>query len=197
MTDRNRQIISAISALLVLLAVGYLSFLGIRAAWNALTSYNSEITVAIVAGAGTIIVSVVSIVVGKAYEARAQIQKEIRAKKVPVYEELIAFMTRLLASEKVGVAPTEREMLEFMAGFTQRITVWGSDSVLLAWVTWRRAALQQRESRADLVRLMSVYENMILAIRKDLGHKNKDLRRGDILSLNLNDVDEYFPRHSA
>jgi len=33
---------------------------------------------------------------------------------------------------------------------------------------------------------------LILAIRRDLGHKNSGLKRGDILALFVNDIDKHL-----
>ena len=109
-----------------------------RATVRVLESLDSGIAVAIIAAAATVFVSVLSIVIGKVYESRALIQKEHREKKIPVYEDLIKFMFRVLMGTKTGDIPSEKEMIEFMSGFTQRMMVWGSDDVLYAWVQWRR-----------------------------------------------------------
>ncbi|MCH7729499.1 MAG: hypothetical protein IH991_23940 [Planctomycetes bacterium] len=39
--------------------------------------------------------------------------------------------------------------------------------------------------------LMFIYEDLIRAIRRDLGHKNKDLTKGKLLSLFVNDIANY------
>ena len=38
---------------------------------------------------------------------------------------------------------------------------------------------------------MFIYEDLIRAVRKDLGHKNKDLTKGKLLSLFINDIANY------
>jgi hypothetical protein len=35
-----------------------------------------------------------------------------------------------------------------------------------------------------------MFEQVLLVIRRDLGHANKDLARGDLLALWINDIDE-------
>jgi len=129
-------------------------------------------------------------VLGKAYEGRAIVRKEHREKKIPVYEDLIKFMFRILMGTKTGNTPTEKEMLDFMSDFTQSIMVWGSDDVLAAWVKWRRTAVNAEELKANPMKLMLLYEDLILTIRSDLGHKNRSLRTGDVLALFVNDIDQ-------
>jgi len=81
-------------------------------------------------------------------------------------------------------------MLEFMSDFNQRIMVWGSDDVLAVWVQWRRAATNESDVKANPMKLMLLYEQLILTIRRDLGHKNSNLNTGDVLALFINDIDQ-------
>ncbi|MCW5892623.1 MAG: hypothetical protein KIT14_19080 [bacterium] len=174
----------------MLAALLYGTIVAVRAGARVLASLDSDIAVAIIAAAATAFVSVLSIVLAKAYEARALVLKEHREKKTPVYEDLIKFMFRILMGAKTGKAPTEKEMLDFMSDFTQRVIVWGSDDVLAAWVKWRRTAVNAEALKTNPMTLMLLYEQLILTIRRDLGHKNQNLRTGDVLALFVNDIDQ-------
>jgi hypothetical protein len=146
---------------------------------------NTDLAVAIIAGSVTVIVSIVSLIISKYYERRDKIQQEIRQKKIPVYEELIAFLTTTIFAEKMGeTKPTEVEIVKFFANFTNKMIVWGSDEVLNAYQTMRSHTLNGKNS----VELLFLYEKLLFEIRKDLGHKNKNLDRGSVLSLFVNDV---------
>lgn len=67
-----------------------------------MSSVDSQISTAIIAGAVAVIVSVMSIVVGKVYESRARVEKENRDKKITVYEDLLNFMSNILMGVKGG-----------------------------------------------------------------------------------------------
>jgi len=190
MKPKARQTLSAMLGFVLLAAFAYGAFVAVRAAVQVLASLNSDIAVATIAASATAFVSVLSIVLGKAYEARALVRQQHRERKVPVYEDLIKFMFRVLMGPKTDDAPTEKEVLQFMSDFTQRIMVWGSDEVLAAWVRWRRAATDAADLEANPMRLMLLYEQLILTIRRDLGHRNKSLATGDVLALFVNDIDQ-------
>ena len=192
MKTKINQILSVLLGLILFAAILYGAFIFIRAAMRILTSLDSDIAVAIIAAAATVFVSVLSIVLGKAYESRTLIQKEHREKKIPVYEDLIKFMFRILMGVKTGDQPTEKEIIDFMSHFTQRIMVWGSDDVLAAWVKWRRAAIDEQDLKKNPIKLMLLYEDLILTIRRDLGHKNKNIGEGDVLALFVNDIDQHL-----
>ncbi len=189
--------LSIIFGFTLLAILVYITFIGIRSAVRVLTALDSDIAVAIIAASATVLVSVISIVLGKAYEARALIQKEHREKKIPVYEDLFKFIFRILTGNRIGGAPSENEILEFMADFTQRIMVWGSDDVVAALVRWRRIALDEEELKNNPIKLLLLYEQLILAIRRDLGHRNTNLGTGDLLALFVNDIDDQLIEKQA
>jgi hypothetical protein len=188
MSPKARQNFLGLVGLVLVAAVLLGVFVAIRGAFRIFASLNSDIAVAIIAAAATVFVSVLSIVLGKVYEARERIQKEHREKKIPVYDDLIRFMFRVMMVSKTGDSPTEKETLDFVIGFNQRIMIWGADEVLAAWVKWRRFATEQAAASPEPLKLLFLYEEVILAIRRDLGHKNKGLKRSDILALFVNDI---------
>ncbi len=195
-TLNARRILSLIVFFVFIAVFAYGLFVSVRGAMRVLASLDSDLAIAIIAAAATVLVSVLSIVLGKAYESLALIQREHREKKIPVYEDLIKFMFRILMGSKTGDGPTEKEMLGFMSDFNQRIMVWGSDDVLAAWVKWRRAATSEANVKADPMKVMLLYEQLILTIRHDLGHRNKNLGQGDVLALFVNDIDQALKKKS-
>ena len=189
MRHKFRQTLLVIVSFVLLALFAHIAFVAIPGI-RAFTSLDSDVAAAIIAASATIFVSVLSIILGKIYETRAYIQKEHREKKIPVYEDLIKFTFSSIMGTRTGAKPTESEILEFMSDFTQRIMVWGSDDVLAAWIKLRRAALNEEELKSNPVKLLLLYEQLILTIRRDLGHKNRNLDTGDVLALFVNDIDQ-------
>lgn len=150
-----------------------------------------EIATAIIAGSATILVSVLTLVLSKQWERRLEIEQEHRKQKLPIYEEFMAFWFKVLLSHKPGMNPvSEEEMVEFFSTFTQKLIVWGSDEVLKEYSTFRRQSyvLAEQPSSAHLEPLL-IFEQPLYAIRSDVGHKNRDLKLGDLLALFITDVD--------
>jgi hypothetical protein len=159
--------------------------------FRSLTNIKSDISVAIVAASATITVSIVSLVISKVMETRATIIQELRAKKVPIYEELISTMFKFQFAEKLGEERmSEAELIRFFANLTEKLTIWGSDGIIRAFSDSRLASSRI----ANPEDILFIYENLLLEIRKDLGHKNKNLKRGTILSLFINDIEQYLRR---
>ena len=42
--------------------------------------------------------------------------------------------------------------------------------------------------------MLLVWEKLLLAIRKELGHSNKGLQQWDVLKVFVNDIDDHIPR---
>lgn len=194
-----RVLVSFIFGLAVLAASGYGVFVLVRASWRVIRNLESDLAVAIVAAAASVLVSVLSIAVGRLFETRAKIQEQNREKKVPVYEELMEFMMRVLLGDKLGKPVPEAEVVQFLTGFTQRIMVWGSDDVLSAWVKFRRQTIQAGAGNGRSMDAIFIFEDIVKAMRRDLGHRNSGVARGDILALFVNDIDQHLParRRSA
>lgn len=149
-----------------------------------------EILAAIIAGSSTIIVSVVSITIGKYYERKLIIEEELRQKKIPMYVEFVGFWFKLIMVEKIGRKITEKELIEYFNKFTQQLLIWGSDGVVKQWSELR--GLTINASDASNFNNMFEFEKLLYEIRKDIGHKNKGLNKGDLLGLFINDLDKYI-----
>jgi hypothetical protein len=80
--------------------------------------------------------------------------------------------------------------------------IWGSDDVFKEFATFRRQSvalaakrqqtLPQGELSAESLQALLTFEKLLYAIRADVGHKNKGLVEGDLLSLFVNDIDKYL-----
>lgn len=142
---------------------------------------------AIIAAAATVLVSVLTLVISKRYEHQREIEQEHRKQKTPVYEEFIAQLFKMMMGGKHGnPTVTEDELMNFFSNFSQKLLIWGSDKVVQQYVVYRNAGT------ADGLQHMVRLEDLIYAIRADLGHKNAGLKQGDMFRMFINDFDEYF-----
>ena len=146
-----------------------------------MTAPPSDLTGVIIAASVAILVTVITAVAGKLYEQHLKIRDELRAKKAPIYEKHIAtFFKVLLAPKITGKALNQEEAATAFAGVAEQMIVWGSPDVIKAWNNFK--AVAQTAQGADLL------EGIFKAMRKDLGHEDKDLNKGDLLRLFVNDL---------
>lgn len=180
---------------LLLAVMGVLAFLLVRLVWQALNSASTQIAAAVIAVAGTVLVSVASLICAKYWERRRETEQEHRNRKIPVYEEFLPFWFKVLMADKPGMERVdEAEIIRFMSGFTQKIMVWGSDQVIKQYSVFYRIirALPSKhpvEPAATVTALVEL-EKLILAIRSDTGHRNQGIQKGDLLSLFITDISQ-------
>lgn len=98
-------------------------------------------------------------------------------------------MSRVLKATKSGTQLSEQEITEFMFDFTQQLIVWGADEVIAAFYRFKKQSTSTNSQN-----VLFLVEDLLLAIRKDLGHKNKGLTQGRLLGLFVNNIENYLPR---
>lgn len=158
-----------------------------------ITSSNSNIIVALIAG----IITVTGYFITRYLEKRKIVEQQIREQKLPIYEEFLDFFFKMMHRNKSDKL-SDQELKKFVIGFSKKGIIWLSDDTLKAYVNWRdKATTLGKEgilSKEDNIRSLLEFEKLLLAFRKDIGHKNLNLRKGDILSIFVNDLQEYIPR---
>lgn len=190
--NKENNISSIILGLLLLALIiwgGYKIFLII---WDAFKTVDPTLATGIIAASATILVSILSVLIQKYIENKQKILNEHRNKVAPLYEKFISFMFQLLFAEKFGEKQlSEKESIKKFAEFTQAIVVWGSDDVIKAFFNFKNASINL--NNASNLTLLNTVEDLLLAIRKDLGHSNKGLDRGKIMGLFINDIHTIIP----
>ena len=172
--------------------VGYIVFVIVAyLILSAAKSMDSQYLAAAFTAGGSILAAVITISHTKSKELQAQALRDIRERKTPIYEEFVRFLSKVQHGEKLGKKVTEKEMVDFFISINERMIVWGSDEILKAWIDWKRCITNQKTDE-DAKQMIFLYEEMLYKIRIDLGHKNKNLSRGDILSLSVNDIANYL-----
>ncbi|MHA2855499.1 hypothetical protein ACXZ7E_16000 [Paenibacillus lautus] len=153
-------------------------------------SIEKEVSAAIIATMGTILVSVFSVIYTKYLEKKRMIEQELRDKKLPMYELFVNYWFDLMYKKKLtGKAMEEKEMVAFFKEFTQGLLVWGSDGVISKWSDFRVKMVNNKDGFNE--RFIIEFEELLLEIRKDTGHKNTKLKKGELLGLFINDIEKY------
>jgi hypothetical protein len=193
MSQRRISLSLTILSLVVLGGVGGLAFFTIAAFVSLLKTLQPAVAAAIIASSGTILVSVFTLLTTKSIERKNTIRQQIREKKIPIYEELIATSFKVLYAEKIEGEPLEeKEVVRLLVSATERLVIWGSDEVLLAYRAFRRYSTEHESG----IQILILFEQLLFAIRKDLGHQNEGLGRGSVLALWINDIDRVMASES-
>ena len=136
---------------------------------------------------GTITIS--SFYITRYLEKKKVIENEIRNKKIPIYEEFFAFYFKVVYN-----SISEKDMVTFFKEFNQKAIIWFPDETLKSYVEWRKKVMEfaKDNTNDNLLNLIFHQEDFLKQFRKDIGHSNKYLVKGDISSLYINDIDKYI-----
>ncbi len=173
-----------------------------RATFSFLTAAPTDVGSAVVGAGSLVFVAVIANIWAKLFERRQQIQQEQRTKKAEIYDGLLSFWFGFYlrddkdesteeagtAEKATGRSATDEEVNNYLTEFTHQIVTWGSEPVLKEYA----AFTDKIKGGGALLE----FENLLFAIRKDLGHKNKGLQQGDIMRVFINseDVDPYIQK---
>lgn len=165
--------------------------------YNQILSVDPRISAALVTGLLAIVATSLTITIPKYLEKKMEVEEHLREKKSETYKELVELLFKILMGNKTGEALEEKEVIKTMSKFTENLILWGSEEVIKAYKDFRIYFMNRKPGDKLTLDAINIMENLLFAIRKDMGHKNKHLKQGDILSLFINDLDKVLGRLKA
>lgn len=190
------KILQGLGALILVLTTAALGLWGLSSFLRFLfDGVNPTVAAASVAAGVAAIVSVATVVLGRYFERRAQIELALREAQLPIYQELITVLMAMLKqsgdSAVDSLSDEERSawVVSHMRRLTPQLITWAGDDVLVKWSAYRRQA-GDLEWQQSLRRL----GELLVAIRKDFGYRNRGVTEADVLGLFINDIDETWPK---
>lgn len=140
-----------------------------------LNSVPKELGAALVAAAATILVATVTVMVGRYYERQKELDALFREKKTEIYDDFLKeFFTLFWSAGETDTAETERDLVPFLREFTRKLMLWSGPEVIEAFVAWKDHLAKGTPDAKSIF----LTEAFLLAIRRDLRHSNKGLRKG-------------------
>ena len=135
---------------------------------------NITIIIAIVGAIASMCVPAIT----KWFEHKNLLKKEIRDKKIPVYEKIVELFLLTLVSEVKGGKFEDKE--EKMADITKGLICFASSDVIKTWNFWRNNS-ECKDTSTTLTNM----ENIFVCIRKDLNYKD-NFKKFELLHLFIN-----------
>jgi hypothetical protein len=142
------------------------------------------VVVAIITSGVSIITVMISSFGGKYLEYKQSIKKYLYEKKKEPYEEFIKIFYELMRNREDF---SEKNATEKLFLPSEKLTMWGSNKVIKEWLKFRKFP----QNTANPQDVLFCAENILFAIRKDMGQKKFGLKKGDLLSFIINDMDKY------
>lgn len=139
-----------------------------------LSSVPKELGAALVAAAATILVATVTVMVGRYYERRKELDALYREKKTEIYDEFLKEFFTLFWGAGETDAAAEKDLVPFLREFTRKLVLWSGPEVIEAFVAWKDHLAKGTPDAKSIF----LTEAFLLAIRRDLRHSNRGLRKG-------------------
>ncbi len=180
-----KSFVRAIPGLLViLLALGILVVIG----WAVVVWFSGLAgpTQTAVAGlTGVVLAPLVAFLTTRALERRRLLEASLRDKKTALYEQMVKDLMSIFDIGHAKKNKNPNAAVQAVAALTPRLIAYGSRGVIRAWNTWRFAAAS---GTSNPVQSMALFEDVLKAMRKDLGHGTWLQQRGELLGLWINDI---------
>jgi hypothetical protein len=164
---------------------------------SGILSLEKEIAAVIFAGVLTVFGSVSSLIFARIHDRKREVEKEIRNKKIPIYERFVQFLVTKLFYQMTKNGTTKKDnsdIVDFLRKFHTSALIWGSDDVLRQWISFLRVIKRlEKENQATsniIVNAIIPTGELLLALRKDIGHDNKNLSSLGIMHLFIHDLSE-------
>jgi hypothetical protein len=125
-----------------------------------------------------------AVVISQQRTKSREIAESHRPKKIELYSSFITTMIGLLRKHKGADAAALKDSAEiedFFFTFTSQVVLWGSPAVLRHYARFRHVG--QREN----LNVVPVMDDLMQAMRKDLGLSNRGMSRGDLMKMFLTD----------
>jgi len=157
-------------------------------------SIDANILIALIAGT----VTITGYFITRYFEKKKIIEQQIREQKIPVYEEFIEFFFKLFRNTKEKAEIDTNERNDFMWRMNKKSILWLSDKTFKSYVTWKNMSIKfadtEVKSEAENIKMLQLFEQLLLDFREDIGHKNKNIQKGDLFSLFITDWEKYRNR---
>lgn len=158
-------------ALVVLGGIIALAIYAVAAFFAYVSAVPKELGAALVAGATTILVATITVMVGRYFERKKELDALYRDKKTEVYDEFLKVFFEVWFS---GGETAEGDLVKLFRDFSVKLVLWSGPEVIEAFTRWKERMAQGGANAEGIFET----EAFLNAIRADLRHSNKGVRRG-------------------
>ena len=161
-------------------------------AWAFIEAVQAE--PAVVGAVATAVLGVAGVIWQQRQSEKARLREAHRDRMTPVYHELLK---RVWQQAGPKTEQPAEDVAEFMRDLKSRQLMLGAPSAMIrAFNSWEREA-KAAQDKDDNVALIFAWEELLRAIRRDLGHDDSGLPRGELLRVFMDDLDQFLPELEA
>lgn len=142
---------------------------------------------AVVGSVATAVVGLFGVLWQQRRSEEARLREAHRNRMTPVYDDLLKMFLDNLGSGG-GIDAEAEDFMKDLKG--RQLLLGASTEMIRAFNDWQRStATAQADSNA--MSAIFAWEDLLRAIRRDLGHNDADLQRGELLRVFITDIDDH------
>ena len=188
-----RKALSLLFGLALIIGIVWGTYWLLSEIWGQFKSLDSTVALAAITAFTTVSVSTLTVVLGKYYERKKDIEAHYRQTKTEIYDEFLKEFFKVFYSEHDEDDAEAKSLVDFLREWQRKMVLWGGQDVLLKYIKWM-THLKKGNPDADSIFLM---EDFFREIRKDLGHKNSKLEKGTFAHLILQNSELFLSMAKA
>lgn len=156
--------------------------------WLVFRTLDANVAAAIV----TAVAGVIGLSVTQELSKRREIAESHRENKIKVYNVFLDIIDRFQGAEKAGKnivddsKPLPKSIQKQFSELNRGFILWASPKVIKSWLRFRKNTGADNDTKFTLF----YADDLLQAIRKDLGNSNFGLKQGDIIKQYLSNPDE-------
>lgn len=188
--DKLRTPILALAMIVLIGGLSYGLFLGLKEFALAISKLNPELTAATLGSLATVLGGMTGIILNQRSLSKREIAETQRAQKIKVYKnfmEDIIMKTLKHSSQDDLEEFVEEELQDTFYDFTGDLIAWGSSGFINAYEKFREAGQEDVENPEVILLYL---DDALRAMRKDLGHSDWTIQRGELIKLFLTDPEK-------
>ncbi len=138
---------------------------------SALSVFDSQMSVAIIAGSATIFASVLAVIISRFFQMKREQEIAHREKKAKLYDEfLVELFDLFLGDDK---KKDSKDLVRVLREIQRKLVLWAGPNVIKSYADWHKVLTAKPARAIQMTKMIDFF----LALRKDLGHSNSGIQR--------------------
>jgi len=166
---RFMYIVGLLFAVAVIICIPFGVFFALRVVWHGLNGANPNLAIALITGATTIIVSTITVMIGRHYERKRDIEAHFRSTKLEMYEDFLKeFLGLFDGSTK------DKDLTPFLKEWERKLVLKAGPDVLATYFIWKT----KLKTNSQMAEGLFAMDNFFRALRADVGQSSRGLEKG-------------------
>ena len=165
-----KKILTLILGFSIIGGIGYGFYVAVAGLWELFLSLDKQLSIGLLTAFTTVFVSTLTVMLGRYFERKREIESHFRASKIQMYDEFLSEFFKLFGDEEYN----DGDLVPFLREWQRKMIVWGGAPVMSAYIKWNKN-LKKNEPDAASVFLM---DKFFRAMGKVIGLTNSGLEKG-------------------